>query len=120
MTLEVETIRLVVLFVSFFGVALWETFRPRRRLTESASRRWGMVFVLFLLSIAVVAAVAPERSGGALAPAWLSAFAPSGWAAQLAIGATLFVLLDLLYYAYHRVLHVVPLLWRVHAVHHSD
>ena len=120
MTLEVETIRLVVLFVSFFGVALWETFRPRRRLTESASRRWGMVFVLFLLNIGVVAAVGPERSGGALAPVWVSAFAPSGWAAQLALGAALFVLLDLLYYAYHRVLHLVPLLWRVHAVHHSD
>lgn len=120
MALEFETIRLVALFVSFFGVALWETFRPRRKLVEPTGRRWAAVFVLFLLNIGVVALVAPERSGSALAAPWSSAFIPSGWLEQLAVGALLFVLLDFLHYLYHRVLHVVPLLWRVHAVHHSD
>ncbi len=31
-----------------------------------------------------------------------------------------FLLYDLLGYAFHRVLHEVPLLWRLHRVHHSD
>jgi sterol desaturase/sphingolipid hydroxylase (fatty acid hydroxylase superfamily) len=31
-----------------------------------------------------------------------------------------FLLLDLNHYVVHRILHAVPLLWRLHEVHHSD
>jgi sterol desaturase/sphingolipid hydroxylase (fatty acid hydroxylase superfamily) len=120
MTLEIETIRLLVLFVSFFGVALWETFRPRRQSDGTTAARWGAAFIFFLLNIAIVAVVRPESNGGAIAPAWYTALDASQPLIQFAIGATLFVLIDLLNYIYHRILHVIPMLWRVHSVHHSD
>ena len=120
MTLEFETIRLIVLFVSFFGVAVWETFRPRRAPGGLAGSRWTTAFLLFLINVGIAAMVMPERSESALAPFWQSIYAPSGWMAHLAIGVAVFVLLDFLHYAYHRTLHAVPILWRVHSVHHSD
>jgi sterol desaturase/sphingolipid hydroxylase (fatty acid hydroxylase superfamily) len=35
-------------------------------------------------------------------------------------GVTAVFLIDGLYYLYHRLQHGVPLLWRIHAIHHSD
>jgi sterol desaturase/sphingolipid hydroxylase (fatty acid hydroxylase superfamily) len=120
MTLEFETIRFIVLFVSFFGVALWETFRPRRKPASPAGRRWTTVFLLFLINIGIAAIVQSDRSESTLAPFWQSIYAPSGWMAQLAVGIAVFLLLDFLHYAHHRLLHTIPFLWRIHAVHHSD
>lgn len=41
---------------------------------------------------------------------------PSAWPSYLLA----FVLLDLVYYAQHRVEHAVPVLWAIHAVHHQS
>jgi sterol desaturase/sphingolipid hydroxylase (fatty acid hydroxylase superfamily) len=119
MTLEFETIRLIVLFVSFFGVALWESFRPGRANQDPTARRWASIFGLFLLNICVAWALTPARGESGAAAFW-AGLLPQGWAGVAIAGILAFFLLDLLHYVYHRVLHAVPVLWRLHAVHHSD
>jgi sterol desaturase/sphingolipid hydroxylase (fatty acid hydroxylase superfamily) len=48
-------------------------------------------------------------------------FPPSASGRPTALGFALgFLLLDLVSYASHRAMHAVPLLWRLHALHHSD
>jgi sterol desaturase/sphingolipid hydroxylase (fatty acid hydroxylase superfamily) len=111
-------------FVTWFlMVAMWETRRPRLTPRCSTARRWRTHGVLFVMSIfaapvilritPVAAALSWERSGsdGLLGvPAW-------HWLGALVFT---FVLLDVLQYFVHRLLHVVPALWRVHEIHHSD
>ena len=108
------------------AVAAWfallfaaERWRPAAspRLAEASWRRLARNAALWavnaLLSPLVVLPVSAYAAAHALGwrPAWWSG-AP-GLAADL-------LLLDLLIYWWHRANHVVPLLWRFHAVHHYD
>jgi sterol desaturase/sphingolipid hydroxylase (fatty acid hydroxylase superfamily) len=120
---EVET---VIRLSCFAGVlilmALWEILAPRRRLTAGKPWRWasnlGLVAldnlaVRFLVPLAAVgtAMVARQRGWGLFnnvaLPDWL--------AAALAV-----VALDFAIYLQHVMFHAVPLLWRLHMVHHAD
>jgi sterol desaturase/sphingolipid hydroxylase (fatty acid hydroxylase superfamily) len=82
---------------------------PWRRLARNAVL-WG---VNALLSPFVVVPVSAYAAAHALPwrPLWWSG--PSGLVADL-------LLLDFLIYWWHRANHVVPLLWRFHAIHHYD
>src|SRR5207248_4127067 len=95
---------------------------PRRRPTQSRPLRWfsnlGLVAldtlaVRFLvpLGAAGVALLAARRGWGLLnnvpLPGWL--------AVALAV-----VALDFVIYLQHVLFHAVPLLWRLHMVHHAD
>jgi sterol desaturase/sphingolipid hydroxylase (fatty acid hydroxylase superfamily) len=103
-------------------MALWEALAPRRRLTVGRPVRWasnlGLVvldtlIVRFLVPLGAVgvALLAAERGWGVFhnvaVPAWL--------AVALAV-----VALDLAIYLQHVLFHAVPLLWRLHMVHHAD
>jgi sterol desaturase/sphingolipid hydroxylase (fatty acid hydroxylase superfamily) len=111
-----------VLVFALLAVALWETFRPRRALSAPTGRRWAHNAILGLLvnypahwiypatAVAVAAAVSTNGYGllnRAMLPFWLRCVAS-------------FLLLDLLRYGQHRLYHAIPLLWRIHRVHHSD
>jgi sterol desaturase/sphingolipid hydroxylase (fatty acid hydroxylase superfamily) len=116
----------IIRLACFAGVlllmALWEVLAPRRRLTVGRPLRWasnlGLValdtlLVRFLIPTGAVglALLAAERGWGVLnnlsLPAWL--------AVALAV-----VALDLVIYLQHVMFHAVPLLWRLHRVHHAD
>jgi sterol desaturase/sphingolipid hydroxylase (fatty acid hydroxylase superfamily) len=116
----------IIRLACFAGVlllmALWEVLAPRRRLTASRPLRWasnlGLValdtlLVRFLIPLGAVgvALLAAERGWGVLnnlaLPAWL--------AVTLSV-----VALDLAIYLQHVMFHAVPLLWRLHRVHHAD
>jgi len=110
------------LLLTFATCALWETFRPRRALSASTARRWANHAVIWLLGdvavvwiyragAVVVASAASAGHYGLLTQVGL----PFG--VRCAIGI---LLLDLLRYAQHYVYHAVPILWRIHRVHHSD
>jgi sterol desaturase/sphingolipid hydroxylase (fatty acid hydroxylase superfamily) len=108
------------------GVAAWfallfalERWRPAvtPRLAEPDARRIARNAALWLmntlLSPLVVVPISVYAAAHALPwrPAWWRG--PAGLAADL-------LLLDFLIYWWHRANHVVPLLWRFHAVHHYD
>jgi sterol desaturase/sphingolipid hydroxylase (fatty acid hydroxylase superfamily) len=103
-------------------MAVWEFLAPRRKLTAAKGPRWlsnlGLVVldtlaVRFLAPLGVVgvALVAGERGWGLFnyldLPGWLTV--------PLAV-----VALDLAIYLQHVLFHAVPLLWRLHLVHHAD
>ena len=106
----------------FLALALWEVLSPRRAMLIGRARRWpanlGIVvldalLVRLLIPVAAVgmAVIAAQRGWGLLNitpwPAWL----------EVLFG---FLVLDLVIYAQHVVFHKVPLLWRLHRMHHAD
>ncbi len=109
-------------FVGLFGLlALLQAWRPLRGVRKPW-RRFGRHLLLAALGSALVRLVFPVLAVavGATVDArdlgllqWLSLPA---WA-QILAGV---VLLDLAIYWQHRVFHRVPLLWRLHRMHHSD
>jgi len=112
----------VVFAATFLGVAVWESFRPKRTLSVGPERRWGrhgLVLIvctvisvgLYRVSPVVVAMVFADNRYGLLNKPWI----PFLGRCVLAI-----LLLDLAKYAVHRAFHSVAFLWRVHRVHHSD
>lgn len=106
------------------GFALAERRWPRRGRTRMLERRrrWvanlglalagTLVLRLIFPAAAVGAALAAEASGAGL-------FAVIGLPAWAAVPAG-FVLLDLAVWAQHLVMHRVPVLWRLHRIHHLD
>jgi len=116
----------VVLSIGFYGslllVIFWETFSPRRRLSKPTWIRWLNNAGLWLINTALLQ--------------WLVfgvALSITLYAEQHEIGLLRILsppepvaiivgmlLLDFLSTVKHRLFHEVPLLWRVHLVHHSD
>lgn len=108
-------------FVGVLGaMALWEALAPRRADFAGPRRRWpaNLAFAVFGTLV-----------GRVLVPGGAAAFAlhaqGQGWGflagmpGFVAIPAAV-VLLDLAIYFQHRIFHRVPLLWRLHRMHHSD
>lgn len=115
-------IRLGGFLLVFALMASWELVAPLRPLTTFWPKRWfanlGMaaldtlaVRVLFPTAAVGVAYVASERGWGAL-HLWRCA----GWLEVLIA----VVFLDLVLYLQHVMFHTIPLLWRLHMVHHAD
>lgn len=115
-------LRLGVFLAVFAALALWERTAPARAPRLSRTLRWRANLGLAVLNVLVLrvalpgsalafAALAAEEGWGLLNRAGLPA-----WLAVLA-GA---VLLDLVIYFQHVLFHSVPVLARLHAVHHAD
>ncbi|MDJ0958388.1 MAG: sterol desaturase family protein [Arenicellales bacterium] len=115
-------IRLGFFFSVFLIMASVELIWPRRKLSVSKVRRWtsnlGIVVLntitirlLFPTAAVGIALLAESRQWGLLhllqMPYWTN----------VAISV---VALDLIIYAQHVLMHKVPLLWRLHRVHHVD
>jgi sterol desaturase/sphingolipid hydroxylase (fatty acid hydroxylase superfamily) len=115
-------IRLGFFFGVFLLVALWELLSPRRVLTTSKPIRWlsnmGVVAIDTLAVRAIfpiigihIAFTAQEKGWGLLnvidLPELLS----------MLIGI---LILDLIVYLQHVMFHAVPILWRLHMMHHAD
>ena len=110
-------------FAAVLGaLVLWEIAAPRRVPNLRRRVRWpsnlgiaalntGLIRLLSPITAIGMAALAAERGWGLLnltgTPGWL--------AIPLAV-----LLLDLALYLQHRLFHAVPLLWRLHRMHHAD
>ena len=116
------SLRLATFVAVFALMAIWELVVPRRAGDPPRSARWpgnlGILLVdavllrlVFPAAAVGFAAVVEARGWGLLSlvewPAWL--------AVLLAI-----VALDLAVYLQHVLMHSIPLLWRLHRVHHTD
>jgi len=108
--------------ITFLGVACWEARQPARATLAPLTLRWFGNLALFAMVLLMTWLVPLLSSLGAATLA-----AQHGWglfhliALPPAIALTAsFVLLDFFGYWTHRLLHKIPLLWRLHALHHSD
>lgn len=115
-------IRLTFFFLTFVVVAIGEMVFPRRVLTMSKFIRWmnnlavialGAFVVRFLLPFTgvTVALIAQKKGWGLFnmiyLPSWL----------EVLLGV---LILDLIVYLQHVMFHALPLMWRVHMMHHAD
>ncbi len=101
---------------------LWEMWFPRRGPAAPRAARWRLNFLLMPINMLVLYIAVPVTT---VTLALIAANA--GWglfnriqvpfAAALAAG---FLLLDLARYGQHFLMHRVPMLWRIHRVHHAD
>ncbi len=118
-------IRLSVFIGLFAALALIEAKAPRRVRTQPRNTRWITNWSIVLLDtltlralalalplLAVGAAVDAEANGWGL----MNALDIPGW---VAVVMTVLIF-DLAIWAQHLVTHKVPLLWRIHRVHHAD
>jgi len=114
-------IRLSVFATVLVAMAVLERAFPRRP-QRLAWRRWPANLGLAALSSALLRLVAPAGAVGAALWAEAAGFGLFRWIEApfwpAAIASVL--LLDLLIYVQHRIFHAVPLLWRLHRVHHAD
>jgi sterol desaturase/sphingolipid hydroxylase (fatty acid hydroxylase superfamily) len=110
----------------FFGVLLamtvWELAAPRRTFEASRAARWPGNLGLVVVDTVVLRLVFP---GAAVGFALLAE--ARGWGLLGLLGAPPWLtfvlgvlLLDLAIYLQHVLLHAVPVLWRLHRVHHAD
>jgi sterol desaturase/sphingolipid hydroxylase (fatty acid hydroxylase superfamily) len=115
-------IRLGFFFGIFVLVAVLEMLSPRRTLTTSKSSRWFANFAMVALNPVSVrllfpvlpfgmALLAEERHWGLFhsldLPYWL----------EVVVSV---IVLDLSIYLQHVLHHAIPILWRLHMVHHAD
>jgi sterol desaturase/sphingolipid hydroxylase (fatty acid hydroxylase superfamily) len=115
-------IRLTAFGGVFTAMALWEFVGPRRAQAIGRGRRWPnnlgvvvidtlLVRVIFPTTAVGLALIVETRGLGffnvVAVPAWL------GLVASV-------ILLDLAIYFQHVLFHAVPVLWRLHRMHHAD
>jgi sterol desaturase/sphingolipid hydroxylase (fatty acid hydroxylase superfamily) len=115
-------IRVSFFAIVFAAMALWEVGAPRRALVAGRKRRWPNNLGVLLIDVIFVRVLIPTAAVGAALFA-----AGRGWGLfhvaglRLSVAALLgFLVLDLVIYAQHVVFHKVPLLWRLHRMHHAD
>jgi sterol desaturase/sphingolipid hydroxylase (fatty acid hydroxylase superfamily) len=105
----------------FILVALWEIRMPRRALTTSKKWRWFNNLSIIAINPALLRLMFPVLTIGmaqtAQANGWglLNHLGALRWMAS----AAAIVALDLMIYLQHVMFHAVPLLWRLHMVHHA-
>ena len=121
-----DLLRFAVFAGVFLVMAAVEFFWPKRKLIASKGRRWltnigisvtaGVLIRLMATAIVPIAAVAvafyaEDHQIGLLNHA--------PWPAWVKVAVSL-VLLDLAIWAQHLASHKIPVLWRLHKVHHAD
>ena len=109
-------------YAAIIVFALLERVWPRRQDAHSFLVRWASNVSLLLIELGLVRIVIP---GGLVALAYVAERNKWGFLNTLALPGLLTVLasvllVDLLKYWEHRLVHRLPLLWRLHVVHHAD
>ncbi len=110
-------------FVGVFAlVALWEVAAPKRMPTVSRLVRWTNNIGLVILNSVILRLVFPAAAVGVAAFA-----AEQGWGLMnyyplpsLVAVVLAVIALDMVIYLQHVLVHAVPVLWRLHRVHHAD
>jgi len=116
-------IRLVVFISVFLLLAAGEALSPRRARAVVRRWRWPTNVTLVVLNTLLIRLVLPMTAVGMAVIA-----EQRGWGLLHAVGPTpavlavavAILLLDFAVYLQHVLFHAVPILWRVHRVHHAD
>ncbi|MDQ2092360.1 sterol desaturase family protein [Marimonas arenosa] len=124
--MEHETVIRLAIFLGLFSLfAAVEAWVPRRRRTQPRQTRWTTNWAITILNTLVLRALAiglPLLAVGAAIDA-----AANGWGLLNRIDGPVWLeitaavlFFDFAIWAQHLITHKVPLLWRLHQVHHAD
>lgn len=115
-------IRLAVFLGVFALMAAWEMLKPGRAATLGRWPRWGVNWAIGIIDSLVVRLLFPAAAVGAALDA-----AGQGWGLLPALGWPLWaqilvtlLALDFAVWLQHLLMHKIPVLWRLHRVHHAD
>lgn len=110
-------------FVGVLAIMLvWERLKPKRQPQLPAKRRWPANLGIVAVNSIVLRLLIPA---GAIGAALWSADVNFGlmhyfdWPLALSVVIG-FLLLDCAIYWQHRLFHRIPILWRIHRMHHAD
>lgn len=115
-------VRLGIFAGTFVAMAAWEILAPRREQGIGRNARWPGNIGIVILDTMLVRLVLPITAVGlaliAEAQGWglFHALSLPYWAKVLLA----IVVLDLAIYLQHVLFHAVPMLWRLHRMHHAD
>jgi sterol desaturase/sphingolipid hydroxylase (fatty acid hydroxylase superfamily) len=115
-------IRLGFFIAILATISIWELLAPRRILTTSKTARWFANLTVISINVSLFRLAFP------LVPVGLALLAKkNGWgllnifhAPHLLTVITGVIVLDLVIYLQHVLFHAVPVLWRLHMMHHAD
>lgn len=117
-----SSLRLAVFFGVLAVMAVWEVLGPRRGRTLSRRLRWTSNLGIVAVDTLVVRLVFPVTAVGVAEWTRTQGWGllnvvpvPGGPAVVIAV-----VVLDLAIYVQHVLFHRVPVLWRLHRMHHAD
>ncbi|KAB0667726.1 sterol desaturase family protein [Oryzomonas japonica] len=117
-----QVIRLAFFFSVLAVVAIWEVIAPRRALTGNKRRRWVANLSLVAINTVAVRLIFP------IFPTGISLLAQErGWGMLNVVNLPIWaksilavVALDFIIYLQHVLFHFLPILWRIHRMHHTD
>jgi len=110
-------------FLSIISLVIfWELIKPKRVLNQSKKKRWLNNLALVGLDSLLIKFLLPAGAVGVAI-----------WADQQGLGLlnnieipvlfaiiSTIIILDMIIYWQHRLFHKIPMLWRLHQVHHAD
>ncbi|KNG92297.1 sterol desaturase family protein [Pseudaestuariivita atlantica] len=124
--MEYEGIIRLAIFLGLFAIlAVTEALAPRRVRRQPRKTRWVTNWGITILNTVTLRALAlalPLLAVGAAVDAQAQGwglFNQTDWPVWIEILAAILIL-DLAIWAQHLVTHKVPILWRLHRVHHAD
>ncbi|MDA7430415.1 sterol desaturase family protein [Primorskyibacter aestuariivivens] len=124
--MENEALIRLVVFAGLFSLfAFLETRAPRRALGQPRLRRWTTNWAIIIIDTLTLRALAiglPLLAVGAAVDAGANGwglFNALDWPGWLEIVLAILIL-DFAIWAQHLITHKVPILWRLHRVHHAD
>ncbi|WP_417670643.1 sterol desaturase family protein [Roseibium sp.] len=120
--LEPATVRLLFFAGIFVLMAVAELLLPRRDLSVSRVSRWPTNWSIVILDAVLVRLIFPIGGVGLAfwaADSGIGLFNILEWAGPVPSVAA-FLVLDFIVWFQHWAAHKVPLLWRIHQVHHAD
>ena len=121
--MENEPIIRLSFFLGILSImAIWEIIAPRRALTVSKALRWSNNLGLVFFNSFILRLIFPTAAVG------MAVFAADhGWGLlnyyQLPLLAAMIIsviAMDFIIYLQHVLVHAVPVLWRIHRIHHAD
>ncbi|WP_107988989.1 sterol desaturase family protein [Breoghania corrubedonensis] len=103
-------------------MALFEVLAPRRPLRYGRGRRWVTNLAIVVIDSAILRVVFPMAAVGAALWAQTRGYGlfPALGVPPLVASVIAFVVLDFAVWFEHLVSHKLPVLWRIHRMHHAD
>lgn len=115
-------IRVILFFTVFAAMAIWEWGSPRRQTPIPRSKRWPGNLGIVVLNTVLARIALPTTAVGLAVHAETAGWGLLHIHPQPFFLATIVsvLVLDLAIYLQHVLFHALPMLWRLHRMHHAD